>query len=101
MKILVVIVFAALFASSDGVSKDCKCKDIPLRGRVKVVESFADFKVQIVDNFADLHVEQVSSFPNDCGQWQFVESFPDFTVQFVESFPDFTIEYVSSFPGVR
>ena len=82
------------------VGEDCRCKDIPLYGRVKVVEAFADFKVKIVSSFPDLRVRTVSAFPDECGEWQFVESFPDFTVQFVENFPDFTIQYVDYFPGL-
>lgn len=82
------------------IEGDCTCKGIPLYGRVKVVENFADFKVKIVSSFPDLKVKTVSSFPDDCGEWQFVESFLDFTIQFVESFPDFTIQYVESFPGL-
>lgn len=80
--------------------QDCRLKGIPLHGKVKVVQSFADFKVKVVQSFPDLKVKKVSSFPDNCGEWQFVESFPDFTVQFVESFPDFTIQFVESFPGM-
>lgn len=71
-----------------------------LHGKVKIVEHFADYKVKVVNNFPDLNVKAVSSFPDDCGEWQFVESFPDFTVEFVEHFPDFTIKYVEHFPGI-
>ena len=46
-------------------------------------------------------VQKVSSFPDKIGQWQFVDSFPDFTIQFVDSFPDIKIQYVDSFPGVK
>ncbi len=87
--------------SDKKVSKDCTYKGKVLKGKVKVVSSFPDFKVKIVESFPDLKVKSVSSFPDRCGEWQFVESFPDFTVQFVESFPDFTIKFVESFPGVK
>ena len=53
-----------------------------------------------MDSFPDLRVKVVSSFPDDVGEWQFVEYGEDFTVQFVESFPDIKIKYVNSFPGV-
>lgn len=89
------------FAHAGKVSSACTLHDIPLYGKVKVVENFADFKVQIVDYFADLKVQPVDSFANSCGKWQFVDSFPDFTVQFVEYFPDFKIQFVDYFPGVR
>jgi hypothetical protein len=80
---------------------NCTCKDIPLKGKVKVVTSFPDFKVKIVKSFPDLKVKTVTAFPNEYGQWQFVESFPDFTIQYVTSSPDFTIKFVESFPGTK
>ena len=46
-----------------------------------------------------LKVEIVESFPDDCGQWRYVESFPDVKIQFVESFPDVKVQMVTSFPG--
>lgn len=84
---------------SDPCSFQTRDKTIPLYGRVQVVSSFADFKVQVVGSFSDLKVQKVTSFPNDCGEWQFVESFPDFTIQYVESFPDLKIQFVDAFPG--
>lgn len=77
----------------------CTYGAIRLYGKVKVVTSFADIKVKVVESFADLQVEKVTSFPNDCGKWEFVESFPDFTIQFVDSFEDISIKFVGSFPG--
>lgn len=81
--------------------KNCTCNGTPLKGKVKVVESFADFKVQIVESFPDIDVKIVDSFPDNCGEWKFVDSFPDFTIQFVTSFPDIKIKYVTSFPGMK
>jgi len=78
----------------------CYFEGIPLRGKVKFVESFPDFKVKFVTSFPDLKVKFVSSFPDDCGEWQIVESFPDFTIKVVESFPDVEIKVVESFPGL-
>jgi hypothetical protein len=77
----------------------CTYGGIRLYGKVQVVTSFADIKVKVVESFADLQVEKVTSFPNDCGKWEFVESFPDFTIQFVDSFEDISIKFVDSFPG--
>ena len=57
-------------------------------------------KVQEVSSFPDIKVQVVSSFPDNIGEWQFVDSFPDFTVQFVDSFPDIKIKFVDSFPGI-
>ena len=71
-----------------------------LCGKVKVVTHNADIKVKVVDSFPDLKVKKVTSFPDHIGEWQFVESFPDFTIQYVESFPDIKIKFVNAFPGV-
>ena len=84
----------AVVGMEEPIDDDCRCD------KVKVVEAFADFKVKIVGSFPDLKVKTVSVFADECGEWQFVESFPDFTVQFVESFPDFTIQFVENFPGL-
>ncbi len=82
------------------VSADCTFNGKRLAGNVKVVTSSADVKVKVVTSFPDLNVKVVESFPDNCGQWRFVESFPDFTIQYVESFPDVKIRMVESFPGV-
>ena len=68
-------------------------------GKIKIVDSFPDYKVKVVTSFADLHLKLVSSFPDGPGKWQIVENFPDFKIQLVESFPDFTIKFVENFPG--
>ena len=54
-----------------------------------------------MDSFPDLKVKTVDSFADACGEWEFVDSFPDFTVQFVDSFPDIKIEFVERFPGTH
>ena len=82
------------------VSKDGYYNGIKLCGKVKVVTHNADIKVKVVDSFPDLKVKKVTSFPDHIGEWQFVESFPDFTIQYVESFPDIKIKFVNAFPGV-
>ena len=79
---------------------DCSFGGKKMFGKVKIVESFPDFKVKTAESFADLHVKTVSSFPDSCGKWRYVDSFPNFTIKFVDSFPDFTIKFVDSFPGV-
>ena len=85
-----------------GLNKEkCTYNRIPLKGRVKIVNSFPDIKIQAVNSFPDIEVKTVNSFPNRCGEWQFVESFPDFTIQFVESFPDVKVKFVESFPGMK
>jgi hypothetical protein len=82
------------------ISEDCTWNGIPLYGKVQVVESFADIDVEVVTSFPDLNVKVVESFADDCGEWEFVDSFPDFTIRFVDSFPDIRIKFVESFPGV-
>jgi hypothetical protein len=88
-------------AGDQRIGEDCRLGGVPLYGRVKVVEDFADFEVQVVEHFADLHVQKVEHFPDRCGRWKMVESFPDFTVKVVDHFADFQIRYVAHFPGVR
>ena len=100
--IFITIVLSSFLMSNTNVQlSDCKCKNVELKGRVKIVKSGADFKVKIVDSFADLRVKKVKSFPINCGEWQFVDSGEDFTIQFVSNFPDFTIMYVDNFAGTE
>jgi hypothetical protein len=87
------IVFAAKI---DGQGK---LKGKNLYGRVKIVQSGADFKVQVVKSFPDLKVQVVERFPDKLGKWQFVENSPDFTIQYVDVFPDLKIQFVTAFPG--
>lgn len=72
-----------------------------LKGKVRFVESNADYKVFVGDPFPDLRVKFVNNFPNDPGEWQVVPAFEDFTVQIVQnkSRADFTIQSVEHFPG--
>ena len=95
------VTMVSAICSAGAVTKDGYYKGIKLCGKVKVVKSFADIKVQVVKSFPDLKVKRVSSFPDKIGEWQFVDSFPDFTIQFVDAFPDIKIQYVNSFPGVQ
>lgn len=99
------VLFAVLFAFNGGafageVSPACTYNGVPLYGRVKVVDSFEDFKVRRVTSFEDLKVKEVSSFPDSCGRWQFVNSFEDFKIRYVNSFEDFKIKFVNSFEGI-
>ena len=90
-KLLLALLLCPTLAMASSKITNCEFNGVPLYGKVKVVESFPDFKVKIVNSFPDLKVKSVSSFPDKCGRWKFVESFPDFKVKFVNSFPDFTI----------
>ena len=94
------IALSAAPVAAESKAQGCMFNGKELKGKVQVVNSFADFKVQVVTSFPDLKVQKVNSFPDACGKWEFVKSFPDFTIQIVNSFPDFTIQYVDSFPGV-
>ena len=92
--------FGATPTAADKISSDCTFRGKKLQGKVKIVSAFPDFKVKKVEAFEDLKVKNVDAFPDSCGRWQFVDSFPDFTIQYVEAFPDFTIRFVNAFPGL-
>ncbi|MDR2205493.1 MAG: hypothetical protein LBE36_04990 [Flavobacteriaceae bacterium] len=102
-KIISLLVFSFAFSSffSQKINNDCTLKEIPIYGKVKIVDGFADFNVKIVENFSDIKVKIVTDFPDECGEWQFVDSFPDFTIKFVDNFPDFTVKFVDSFSGLK
>lgn len=103
LALVTTIVLNAKVGRSDTGNIDpqtCRYHDIPLLGKVKIVESSGDIAVRIVESFPDLNVKVVESFPDECGKWEFVESFPDFTVEFVESSADLDIKFVDSFPGI-
>jgi hypothetical protein len=80
---------------------DCKCKNIELKGRVKVVTFGADLRIKVVESQPDLRVKKVARSAIECGEWHFVDSGEDFTIQFVNEFPDFTIKYVEVSPGMN
>ncbi|PRP94743.1 hypothetical protein ENSA5_40660 [Enhygromyxa salina] len=82
------------------VGADCAFRGTVLAGKVKVVDSFPDIRVKAVSSFPDLKVKKVGSFADDCGEWQFVDSFADFKIQYVDSFPDIEVAWVDSFPGL-
>ena len=92
------LAFAA--PTSAGTISGCSFNGTELKGKVQVVSSFADIKVEVVESFSDLHVKKVGSFASSGGEWEFVDSHPDFTIELVTSFPDVKVKYVSSFPGV-
>ena len=96
------VVCAALIlflTAAQGAQANSKVPVMGIYGKIKIVNSNADYKVKVVDNFPDLRVKQVKNFPDGPGKWQFVDSFPDYTIQFVDNFPDFTIKFVDNFPG--
>lgn len=88
-------------SASEPINKgNCTCKGIPLYGRVKVITSSADFDVKIIEHSADLDVKVVEHTAGRCGEWQFVEHAPDFTIRLVEHAPDFEIRMVEHAPGI-
>ncbi len=70
-------------------------------GKIQYVTSFPDVKVRVVQSFGDLRVKEVTSNAKSAGEWEIVESLPDFKVEIVTAFEDFTIEYVDAFPGPK
>ncbi len=42
----------------------------------------------------------VDAFTDQCGEWQQVDSFPEFAVEIVPAFGDMRIQYVDSFPDL-
>lgn len=86
----------AILASAE----NCEWGGIELYGKVQFVSSSADISIKYVEYFPDIKVKFVNAFPSDCGEWQVVESFPDFTVQIVENFADLEVQVVENFPGM-
>lgn len=95
-----IALLSAQCALAAEISSSCTYEGVPLYGRVKVVDSFEDFRVKRVSSFEDLRVKEVTSFANSCGRWQFVDSFEDFKIKYVDSFEDFRIKFVNSFEGI-
>ncbi len=97
---LAVFLLSFTIIADSPLTKDCKCKEFKMYGKIKLVNNFPDIKVKFVENFPDLKVKFVENFPDQCGEWQIVENFPDIKVQFVENFPDLKIKVVNDFPGI-
>ncbi|MCX7985328.1 MAG: hypothetical protein N2662_00115 [Bacteroidales bacterium] len=89
------------FVTDKPITSDCKCKGIPLYGRVQFVEAFEDFRIQFVDGLADIHVKFVDTRPSKCGEWQIVDALPDFKVRVVNGLADFKVKKVDALPGLR
>ena len=97
---ILIFTLLAFIPPSEPISDECKCKKIPLFGKVKFVESYPTFSIKFVDNYADIKVKYVEN-PIHCGEWQEVENYPDFTVKIVENYPDFTVKIVENYPGLN
>jgi len=100
--IIASVIFISLaFTYDKPIGKDCKCKGIPLYGKVKIVEINPDFRVQVVERNPDLKIIFVDRSPNRCGEWQIVDRAADFTVKIVDRAADFTIKIVDISPGLN
>ena len=95
-----VLLLGSFSACANPISSNCTYNGIPLYGKAQVVKAFADFKVQRVSAFGDLKVKYVKAFPSNCGEWELVDHFGDFTIEYVDHFGDFTIQEVDHFPGL-
>ncbi len=78
----------------------CTFRGMQLSDKVQKVENYGDLKAEVVSYDADLEVDTNESYPSKCGEWKFVEDYPDFKVQFVSYGGDIKIRYVSYSPGV-
>ncbi len=67
-------------------------REVPLYGRVRVVDIEETFKVRVVNIGEDLRVK-VKVFPSECGEWKFVDIAEDFSIKFVDIGEDFTIRF--------
>jgi hypothetical protein len=78
-----------------------------LHGRVRQVQSHADYKVYVQHYQPAIRVQQVPNFPTKPGQWQFVPFGPyDFSISITRSKAeaDFVVQYVDTLtarPGCK
>jgi hypothetical protein len=70
-------------------------------GRIQLVNALPDVQVKVVTALPDLRVKRVRALANEPGEWQIVDSLPDYKVQIVDTLPDFTIQWVDALPGTR
>jgi len=87
----VLILILSTSFSDNPITPDCKCKGIPLHGRVRIVSARADFDVRIVSSNEDLFVDTTGYGNRGCGDWRIVSENWDFTVRFVSNSSDFKI----------
>ena len=57
-KILFIAGLCLYLSNANAEISGCSFDGIPLQGKVKVVNSFADIKVQVVNSFADIKVKK-------------------------------------------
>lgn len=75
-------------------------KKFNLSGRVKVVESFEDFRVKIVDSSEDIRIRLRDADFGNCCEFVKSDSFYEIRVKIVDSFEDVRVKIDDSFPGI-
>jgi len=91
-----------LLTASKPITNDCKCGDTELFGRVKFVNSGADFRIRFTEQSRpDLYIRFVSRPAVKCGEWQVVDDAQDFTVQIVDYAEDFVVKYNTNVTGLN
>jgi len=100
MKTLLIFLLSAIpfIVSIDTVTKDCKCENIILQGRVRITTFGEDFRVRITDIDPDIRVH-ITTTPIRCGEWDTVSASEDFRIKIVDNAEDFSIQF-SDFPGL-
>lgn len=98
--LVLLICSCSLSTSQDFDPFTCSFKGKELYGKVQKVSFGADLKAEVVSYNADLEVDTTESWPDECGEWKFVESSADLKVEFVEYGADIRIRFVSYNPGV-
>lgn len=85
MKKIIILLLIAVKTFSAGAQ--------PIKGTVKIVNAFADYKIKKVDCGEDFKIRTVEHSPYNDYEWQYVECFENFTVQFVEAFEDYRVKF--------
>jgi hypothetical protein len=87
---------------------ECKNHTIREGNHFKVGDKFSPrvwsglpYKSKQIIFAPDIEVKQVSALPSKCGEWQLVDSHPDFTIKFVTEFPDISIKLINDFPNSK
>lgn len=93
-----VVLFGTISAAAAAKTEPCS-----LKGKVRIVNAHADYKVYVNPNDPDVDVQLVTAFPHHPGQWQLVQAHEDFTVQIVtnRADADFEIKVVQRWPRCR
>lgn len=99
---LVVLASFTSHTLAEGINvENCTYNNVPLYGKVKVVDSGADLTVQQVETLSDLDVK-ITEVPTRCGEWHFVDKHDnaDFTIEYVADGGDIRIRVIDIMPGI-